>query len=325
MKDAVGVTRQTLSIAKLTPEKALTLDVPGVKVVSAKRHANKLKVGHLRGNLFRIVIRGVSSDAVRMVPAILDVIGTRGMPNYFGYQRYGSQGNSHLIGSAMLRQDWQDCVACLMGDADSVRDQEWSAAIRAYQRGDLNEALRLFPRHCRSERDLLQRLISRPGEFEKAFSAVHPRLKKLYLSAAQSFLFDGVVARRIGHLDEIVIGDLACKHSNGACFLVEDACAEQGRVSACEISATGPMFGASMKRPEGAVWEAELQILEQSRLQLHHFNLTGGLHLDGERRPLRVPVGGLFWSAAEDAVSVEFSLPKGSYATSLLRELMKTF
>ena len=93
----------------------------------------------------------------------------------------------------------------------------------------LEEALRLFPRHCRSERDVLQRLVSRPGEYEKAFSAVHPRLKKLYLSALQSFLFDQTVAARIDKIDRLMAGDLACKHVNGACFLVEDAAAEQGR------------------------------------------------------------------------------------------------
>ncbi|HIJ88607.1 MAG TPA: tRNA pseudouridine(13) synthase TruD [Desulfuromonadales bacterium] len=325
MKDAVGVTRQTISIQKLSPEKALDLTLDGVTVVAAARHTNKLKVGHLRGNHFRIVIRGVSGDAARMVPTILDVLSKRGVPNYFGYQRYGAQGNSHLIGAAMLRLDWRECVDRLMGEPDSVRDQEWSAAIDSYQRGELHEALRMFPRHCRSERDVLQRLSSRPGEYEKAFSTVHPRMKKLYLSAAQSFLFDQAVACRINHLDEIMVGDLAGKHVNGACFLVEDALAEQERAAAFEISATGPMFGCRMKRPEGAVGVLEQDILEQSGLHLHLFDLPGGLRMEGERRLMRVPAGDLSWSISEDAVTVEFSLPKGSYATSLLRELMKTF
>lgn len=325
MKDAVGITRQTVSIQKLSPEKARDLAADGVTVVAAARHSNKLKLGHLKGNLFRIVIRDVCDDVVRMVPTIFEVLSKRGVPNYFGYQRYGAQGNSHLIGAAMLRQNWRECVDHLMGEPGSVRDQEWSAAIGAYRRGELHEALCLFPRHCRSERDVLQRLISRPDEYEKAFSAVHPRMKKLYLCAAQSFLFDQAVARRIGHLDEIVVGDLAAKHVNGACFLVEDALAEQERAAAFEISATGPMFGCRMKRAEGIVSAVEEDILEQSGLHHHFFDLPGGLRLEGERRTLRVPVGDLSWSVSGDAVTVEFSLPKGSYATALLRELMKTF
>jgi tRNA pseudouridine13 synthase len=325
MKDSVGVTRQTLSVQWLDPEKALALQLDGVKVVTAQRHSNKLKLGHLKGNRFRIAVRGVSADTAQLVPAILDILEKRGVPNYFGSQRYGAQGNSHLIGVAMLRQEWRECVDRLMGEADSVRNQEWSDAISAYRRGDLREALRLFPRHCRSERDVLQRLASRPGEYEKAFSAVHPRLKKLYLSATQSFLFDQAVAGRIGSLDKVIVGDLAGKHVNGACFLVADALVEQERAVAFEISATGPMFGCKMKKPEGAVQETEYEILAHSGLTLNLFDLPGGLRMEGERRPLRVPVGDLSWSVSGDVATVEFSLPKGSYATSLVREITKTF
>ncbi|MBW4055180.1 MAG: tRNA pseudouridine(13) synthase TruD [Proteobacteria bacterium] len=325
MKDAVGVTRQTISVQWLAPENALSLELDGVKVISAQRHSNKLKIGHLKGNSFRIVIRGVSSDAARLVPAIVEILVKRGVPNYFGYQRYGAQGNSHLIGAAMLRRDWRECVDRLIGEPDAVRDKEWSTAICAYQQGELGEALRLFPRHYRSERDVLQRLVARPGEYEKAFSVIHPRLKKLYLSAAQSFLFDQTVARRIEGIDEVMAGDLACKHGNGACFLVEDAAAEEGRVAAFEISASGPMFGCKMKRPEGAAWGLEYEIMEQAGVDLSAFDMPGGLRMEGERRPLRVPAGDLSWSTSEDTVTVAFSLPKGSYATSLLREITKTF
>ena len=325
MKDAVGVTRQTISIQRITPEKALALELDGVRVLSAERHSNKLKLGHLKGNHFRIVIRNVSSAASQQVPAILEILEKRGVPNYFGYQRYGAQGNSHLIGAAMLQQNWQGCVDRLIGEPDAVRDEGWSAAIRAYQQGALDEAFRLFPRHCRSERDVLQRLVARPGVYEKAFSAVHPRLKKLYLSALQSFLFDQAVAGRIEGIDRLMTGDLAIKHVNGACFLVEDAAAEQPRADAFEISSSGPMFGCKMKRPEGAVWDREGEILERAGVDLPLFDLPGGLRMEGERRPLRVPAGDISWSATGDAVTVEFTLPKGSYATSLIREITKTF
>ena len=325
MKDAAGVTRQTISIQRITPEKALALELDGVKMLFAERHSNKLKLGHLKGNRFRIVIRGVSGTASRVVPAILEVVGKRGVPNYFGYQRYGVQGNSHLIGAAMLRRDWHSCVDRLIGEPDAVKDEGWSAAICAYQQGALSDALRLFPRHCRSERDVLQRLVARAGEYEKAFSAVHPRLKKLYLSALQSFLFDQAVAGRIEGIDRLMTGDLACKHANGACFLVENAAAEQSRTDAFEISASGPMFGCRMKRPEGAVWQLEGEILERAGVDPSDFDLPGGLRMEGERRPLRVPAGDLCWGASGDAVTVEFTLPKGSYATSLIREITKTF
>jgi tRNA pseudouridine13 synthase len=325
MKDAVGITRQTLSLPKISSEKAHALQVEGVTVVSAERHTNKLKIGHLKGNRFRVVIRGVSDSAAERIPVILDVLGRRGVPNYFGSQRYGAQGNSHLIGAAMLRRDWQGAVDFLIGDPEAIRDEAWSAAIKAYRQGAFGEALRLFPRHCHSERDVLQRLCTRPGEYEKALSAAHPRLKKLYLSAAQSFLFDQAVARRIDELDKIVTGDLACKHVNGACFLVEDAAAEQERADSFEISPTGPMFGCAMKMPEGVVREREQNILDQAGLTLPLFDMSGGLRMEGERRALRVQPGEVAWTIAGETVTLEFTLPKGSYATSLLREITRTF
>lgn len=325
MKDAVGVTRQTISIQQVSTDRALALELDGVRVVSANLHANKLKLGHLKGNRFRIAVRGVSEAAARSVPEILGCLQKRGVPNYFGFQRYGAQGNSHLIGAAMLRRDWQGAVDCLIGKPDALRDQDWRAAIAAYQQADPALALRLFPKHCRSERDVLQRLVNRPGAFEKAFAAIHPRLKKLYLSAFQSFLFDQVVAQRIQQIDELLIGDLACKHVNGACFLVEDDAAEMERVHSFEISATGPLFGCRMKQPEGQVREIESAILESVRIRTEDFNLPGGLRMEGERRPLRVPLGPPSWRLEDDCLCLEFSLPKGSYATAVLREITKSF
>lgn len=325
LKDAVGVARQTISIQRVSPEKACALELDGVRVLSARLHTNKLKLGHLKGNRFRVAVRDVSDDAVQHVPEVLALLRERGVPNYFGSQRYGAQGNSQLIGAAMLRRDWQGAAGHLIGQPDAVRDEQWRAAIVAYRQGDPLRALELFPRHCRSERDLLQRLVGRPGAYEKAFSALHPRLKKLYLSAYQSYLFDQLVAQRILQIDGLLNGDLACKHINGACFLVQDAAAEMERVRSFEISATGPLFGCRMKLPEGQPLVMEKQILEHEQLGLEDFDLPGGLRMEGQRRPLRVPLGEPFWRLEGDCLWLEFWLPKGSYATSLLREITKNF
>jgi len=225
----------------------------------------------------------------------------------------------------MLKRDWQGAVDNLIGSPELVLDEEWRTAIVAYQQGDQTKALQFFPRHCRSEWDVLQRLAARPGEYKKAFAAVHPRLKKLYLSAVQSFLFDLVVARRIEHIDELMNGDLAYKHVNGACFMVEDVEVEMERAGLFEISASGPMFGCRMKQPEGRPLEIETEILETAQIGLVDFDLPEGLRMEGERRPLRVPLDSPSFRLEGDCLRLEFALPKGSYATSVLRELMKTY
>ncbi len=325
MKDAVGVTAQTISLPRVKPDAAMALRIEGIVPLSARYHTNKLKLGHLKGNRFQIRIRGVGAEAAASTASVLRVLEQRGVPNYFGPQRYGAQGNSHLIGAAILRGEWHNAVDCLIGMPDAVRDGEWRAAIEAYRQGDLAGAERLMPRHCRTEREVLQRLVARPDEWEKAFGAVHPRLRKLYLSALQSFLFDRVVAARLNGIDRVMTGDLAWKHANGACFLVEDPEQEQGRAAAFEISPSGPMFGPRMTQPAGVPLEIELAILAAEGMTSEEVDAGGGRRLSGERRPLRVPLSDSLFKVDGESLLLEFCLPKGSYATSVVREITKTF
>jgi tRNA pseudouridine13 synthase len=323
MKDARGVTRQTISIPRVEPERVSSLTLPGITVLSASRHRNKLKLGHLVGNRFRIAIRGVAVSALSSAEAVLEILNKRGVPNFFGPQRYGSQHNSHLIGRALLMGDPRGAIDAIIGSANLVTDESWQQAIEAYRRGDIGESLQLFPRGCRIERDILQRLLATPGAYDKAVRAINPRMKSLYLSAWQSSIFDAILAERLMAFDRLEAGDLAWKHANGACFMVEDPVAEAPRAEALEISPSGPLFGASMTWPEGVPLNREEEALAREGLTRNGPPQGWPERLPGARRPLRVPLLAPSAAADNDAVVLEFSLPKGAYATSLLREVMK--
>lgn len=323
MKDAMGVTIQTISIPRVSPERLLALDVPGVIPVAAKLHRNKLKLGHLAGNRFKIRVNQPEEGALNRSRAILDILARRGVPNFFGEQRFGSQGNSHLIGRAWLQGDYRQVVDAIIGREDAVRDERWQAAIAAYRRGDLDECERCFPRHCRTERDIVVRLMKHPGEWQKALKGVSPRLKMLYFSALQSFLFNRVLEKRLDSFDTLMTGDLAYKHDNGACFLVEDAHVESPRAQEFLISPTGPMFGASMKRPTGKPLEIEEEVLLEEGL-CHDVFASKEMRMDGERRPLRVPLDNVSVETDDKGLVLNFSLPRGAYATAVLREVMKS-
>ena len=324
LKDSRGITRQTLSIPRVETDRLLALSLPGITILSAKRHRNKLKTGHLAGNSFSIRVREVESDAREKAAEILVILCRRGVPNYFGSQRYGGLGNSHLIGKSLLRGDFKGAIDAIIGDPAMVRDDQWRQAVETYHRGDLTGSLELFPGHCRTEREVLQRLLRRPEAYERALDAVSPRLKKLYLSAYQSSLFDRILEQRLSTLDLVDEGDLAYRHDNGACFLVEDRAAEEQRARDFEISPTGPMFGCKMKFPEGKPREAEEKVLRDEALTVAEFNLPGGLRMEGERRPLRVPLQNLSLAMDDEGLTLNFSLPRGVYATTVLREIMKS-
>jgi tRNA pseudouridine13 synthase len=323
LKDARGVTRQTVSVPRVGPERLTGLELPGIRVLAACRHGNKLRLGHLAGNRFRIRLRRVCSDALPRAEAVLGELARRGVPNYFGPQRYGSQGNGALVGLRLLAGDFEGAVRTLIGSPDAVRDERWRQAIDAFVRSDLAAALELFPGHCRPEREVVRSLVRKPGEWERAVRGLHPRLVGLFLSAAQSELFDRTVASRIAAIDGIEAGDIAWKHLNGACFRVTDLAEARQRAADFEISPTGPMFGPAMLVPEGVSGAREREILAEAGLTAELFAGRAVGRLQGERRPLRVPVTEVEVRADGEDLLVAFRLPRGAYATAVVREVMK--
>lgn len=103
LKDRHAVTRQvfTVQLAGRTDPDWSALAIPGVEVVSATRHNRKLKRGAHRGNHFRIRLRDVRGD-LAAIDARLAAIGARGVPNYFGEQRFGRDGGNVALAEALF-------------------------------------------------------------------------------------------------------------------------------------------------------------------------------------------------------------------------------
>lgn len=267
MKDRHAITTQTISLqVPIAVDYAPTLaslSLPGVEILDARRHDNKLKPGHLDGNRFQIRLRGLSLEDAEIVRAKLEETARLGAPNSFGPQRFGRDGTNPTR-----------ALAWLAGKERGPRD-----------------------RHE----------------------------QRLLFSALQSMLFNEVLERRMadGTWTKVLPGDLAKKHDSGGLFLVpnegpelEDA---QARAASLAVSATGPMFGAKMRWPEGTVKELELDVLTKvvpDLKRLDDFRAYG----EGTRRSLRMEV--LEFKASDPDASgmlaVSFVLPKGGYATTVL-------
>lgn len=329
MKDAQAVTRQVLSIHGTTPEAVQALAIDGVTVQWVDRHANKIRLGHLKGNRFIIKIRNVTpTDVVKCQP-VLEHLVERGMPNYFGEQRFGRRHDNHLLGAALIRMDPAGLMAQLLGKPmPQVDDSMTAGARKAFDQNDLKRAMKLWPRKSGMERRVLARLI-KTGKPGAAAKAIDQRLRRLWVSAVQSEMFNQVVAGRVkrGWLDKVLTGDFAYKHENGAGFLVEDAATEQPRCEGFEISATGPMVGYRMTLPQGEPLKLEEEVLAAAHLTPADFKKEGGERVKGTRRPVRVKPEDTELSGGVDEhgayIQVSFTLPAGSFATVLLGELMK--
>lgn len=322
LKDARATTRQTLSLPGVAPEAVEGLAIEGVSILSARRHRNKLRLGHLAGNRFRIRVRGVVAGALENARTSLQQLQRRGVPNRFGEQRYGVLGNSHRVGACLLRRDYEGAIREIIGNPEQINNPRWRQGAEAFAAGDLALALQSLPGRFRDERALLHGL--QGGQSAETVVLAMPRkLLRLYLSAWQSSLFDQVVAQRLQNLGTLWPGDLAYKHDNGACFLVSAPATEQPRADRFEISPSGPLFGHKLTSAQQLAGALEAELLAAEGLGFEDLRLGGGLSLEGERRPLRVPLQEAAVEADGEDLLLSFVLPKGSYATCVLAEIIK--
>ena len=328
LKDAHGVTRQVFSVEHVEPARVESLDLNRIQVLSVSRHTNKLKLGHLSGNRFTIAVRDTCSTPRARAESVIEVLVKRGVPNYFGPQRFGIRGDNARIGRAVLGDDYDEALALMLGRPGPVDHGAMRRARELFDAGDLEAAAKAWPQEFRPQARICQALIKAGGNAQKAWRAVDHTLRKLYVSAVQSELFNQVVAQRIEGIDQLEIGDIAWIHRNGACFRVEDAAVEQPRCDAFEISPTGPLFGRKMMEAGGRPGELEAEVLQASGLSKAQLRARDGTKLDGARRPLRVPLVDPKIEKGEDDrgpyLSLSFELPPGAYATNVTREVCKS-
>lgn len=261
-KDRHALTRQMASVPASAEPRIGALDGDGMRVISVHRHTNKLRPGHLHGNRFRILIRGAERRP-DSVGAMIERIRQLGLPNFYGPQRFGHDGETLNIGLQLLR----------------------------------GESL---PR--------------RPGFF----------LRKLALSAVQSWLFNNYLVQRMndGFMRTVLPGDVLAKWPAGGMFVSTEPHVDQPRLEARELVPAGPMFGRKMFAAAELAAERESAVLRHAGLSPKSFEGFGKL-LQGTRRHNVVYVDDLAANWEQAGLRLEFTLPAGSYATVLLREFMK--
>ncbi len=263
MKDREAVTTQWLSFPVAKDPDPATLAGEGFRVLTASRHQNKLRTGHVRANAFAVAVRGGDIGRAQACAAAL---ASAGLPNFFGPQRFGQAGENAALGKALLLPE-------------------------------------PGPEARRAGRDRF--------------------LRRLALSAYQSLLFNRWLAERLadGLFAAALQGDWLKKLDTGGLFTCEDPAADGPRVARFEVSPAGPMFGHKLRPALGEAAAREARLLEAEGLTLADFARGGG-EAEGTRRAARLRVEPVL-EPLEDGYLARFELPAGSYATVVMRELMK--
>jgi tRNA pseudouridine13 synthase len=340
-KDRRAISERLFSYRGPLPDGDLGLR--DVSVLDAYRARDGLVLGHHYGNSFDLTVGELgmpASEAVERYRTIEQELRRGGgAPNFFGPQRFGEvRPITQEVGRWVVRGDLARAVDVYL--ADRPEDGVPGAgddARRAYaEHHDPVRALREFPREYRFERTLLESL-ARGQTPERAFRALSRDLRTLFVHAFQALIFNRwLVARHAAGIpsDRPVAGDQIVRMARDGTIRGPDAvpvaadnlreCSEL--VERGRALVAGPLVGYRTPLDSGVPGELLDTILREEGVERAMFETPRAPDVasKGAWRAILVPTPPIAISSEATSVRFRFALPKGAYATVLLREFQKT-
>lgn len=279
LKDKNAMTIQCLSIHRKYEEALKIFEHENIKILETTYHNNKIKIGHLKGNRFFIRLKRVGLVEKRKIEEALGQIATYGIPNYFGFQRFGIDGDNYKKGKEIIE-----------GTLKERNRNLKQMYINAYQSF------------------LFNLWLSKRIEISKLVEAFEP--KEIY----QKLNLPLDIAKRMKkqkHPFKIIIGDLLSHYPFGKIFTIEDLETESEKFLQRDRVPTGLLCGKRVKNSVDLAYEIEKEFEEE-------------IPEDGARRFAWIFPEDLNSNYKEDKnwMELQFYLPKGSYATEVIAEII---
>lgn len=354
LKDASAATTQYVCSTGAAGRRLRDISAPRFGLVFAGYTKRPLTKKQMLGNRFRIRISGdwngpgsVDSNSGRDAPAAATAPDPSGfaaysdsVPNFYGYQRFGSgRPVTHMVGGAVTRGDYDEAVRLIL---------EYASPYDTRERREIRENLadpalyeqsaRRLPSGMDTEKTVLEEL-ARHGDSLRALRAVPLLLRRLYVSAYQSYVFNRTLSAAIAAGESLLDpepGDV-CFDRNGVLHKYDGtshAVAGSGGKNGREADAHGglvrvrndavaiPIVGYSYySKTRFAPYVSDILMDEGVKPRAFFLNEMQEASGEGGFRDAVIQCSGYAWH--DDAKTVEFSLARGSFATMLLRELIK--
>ncbi len=282
----------------------------------------------LLGNTFRIWVRDINSNAEQAKKTLESLrvsFEARKIPNFFGHQRFGAtRPVTHLVGRELVNASFEKAARILVAEESPNDGDEVAEARKSFKDGKLKEALQSFPEGYDIEKALVASLIEKPNDYVAALRKLSLRVRRLFLAAYSSYIFNKVLSKGIGagESSEAKEGDVVAN-------LLQDYRLSTPSVYDCNKQSMIPMVpavGYGYYPRKGRFDDVLREVMEEEQVAPKMFYVKD-MQETSLRTGLRAwPLLGsnLTYQMANSDIFMDFFLVKGSYATVLLREVMKS-
>ncbi len=335
MKDKRAVTEQWFTFQMRGDFCHELEDLQDVQVLETRRTATRQFAGAHDGNRFVLRIRDHTAEPGQVEGIIEGIRREGGVPHYFGPQRFGSgvRPTTHLMGKALVAGDLEEAVRLYCGHpTDGERDDTYHARMIYETTRDAAATLEFLPHQLDLEHGILERLVREPGNWVYALNSMPANLLTLFVHSWQSFIFNHIVTARLAAglgLNTAHIGDrvMAFEDDGLRTHLVTPANQQriQAEIDAGRASPTVILPGMNVDLAEGKPGEIERAVLEKYDVHPREFRAYAmpSLASAGRRRCALQRVEDLTLEWIDGDPVIGFSLGRGSYATVVMREVMK--
>ncbi len=347
-KDKRALTTQKISIFDIDASEVENIHLKDIELKVLGRSRKSIELGDLWGNDFIITIRDIASspeETKKLLDMTTNEIQAQsGVPNFFGIQRFGSiRPVTHLVGKAIVEGDFEKAALLYIAEPFPDEPDDTKKARQFVKETlDFKEGLKIYPLRLGHERAMMNHLIANPNDFAGAFLVLPKNLYKMFVHGYQSYIYNIILCRRIEKglpLNQAVEGDIVCFKNNAGLpdsskteKVAVDAVAAVNRlIKRNRAFITAPLPGYSTEFASGIPGEIDQEVLQELKVPLEGFDITEipEMSSKGTRREVLLQAEPKFELAADELnpgkskAVLEFMLPKGSYATIVLREYMK--
>lgn len=337
MKDRRAVTRQIMSFPCPIDEVA-KINLRNVRVEVLYRSYKPIFRGQLKGNKFDVVVRDVKDDVSSVKITAEEIENAGGFPNFFGVQRFGvMRPITHTVGKYILLGDMEKAVMTYVANPIEGEDESsYNARKFLEDNMDFAGALKMYPKRLIFERQMIEHLSRREGDWTGALKKLPKNLSVMFIHAYQSYLFNRILSMRLKRgipINEAVEGDIIITFENGDVqsrkgIKVKKSNIEKinNQIRKGNCFPSGIIMGYDAEFAEGEMGEIERKVIEEEGITPEKFVVHDipFLSSGGMRRIILSPLKRIRWEMGDSILKLSFSLPKGCYATCLLREFMKT-